>query len=139
MSKNNKLCGGCLCGALRYELDGSPLDAGYCHCRLCQRSAGAPVLVWGTWKAEAFNWVRGRAQAFASSAKARRYFCRLCGTQLVFRVAKDSKTVDVTLASLDLPEAVRPEYHIWRQSKISWFDTADDLPRHAAAGPDSWD
>ena len=36
--------GACLCGSLRYAITAPPIDAGYCHCRLCQRSAGAPVL-----------------------------------------------------------------------------------------------
>ena len=34
--------GGCLCGAVRYRAT-SPVKTNYCHCRLCQRSAGAPV------------------------------------------------------------------------------------------------
>ena len=38
--------------------------------------------------------------------------------------------LDVTLISLDDPEAVRPSYHIWTASRIAWFDTADDLPRY---------
>ena len=41
--------GGCLCGAVRYRLEGPPLHADYyCHCRMCQRAAGAPVVAWGT-------------------------------------------------------------------------------------------
>jgi hypothetical protein len=38
--------------------------------------------------------------------------------------------LDVTLASLDDPEAVRPTYHIWTTSRVDWFDIADDLPRY---------
>jgi hypothetical protein len=38
--------------------------------------------------------------------------------------------LDVTLASLDNPKAVRPSYHIWTASRMPWFDTADDLPRY---------
>jgi hypothetical protein len=38
--------------------------------------------------------------------------------------------LDLTFASLDKPEAVRPSYRIWSTSRISWFDTADDLPRY---------
>ncbi|WP_119460186.1 GFA family protein [Rhodospirillaceae bacterium SYSU D60014] len=40
--------GGCLCGAIRYRVSTPPLQAGYCHCRLCQRSTGAPVLSWAS-------------------------------------------------------------------------------------------
>lgn len=136
--KNKTLVGGCLCGACRYEVQGPPLDAGFCHCRLCQRSAGAPVLAWGTWRAAAFRWTAGQAKAFASSAKARRFFCDACGTQMLFRVSLESQSIDITLASLDQPEQIKPEYHVWTASRLSWFDSADNLPRHSDDGPDTW-
>ena len=36
--------GGCFCGAIRYKVEGPPLDAGYCHCRMCQRTTAAPAV-----------------------------------------------------------------------------------------------
>ena len=45
---NLPLEGGCLCGAVRYRISAEPIDAGYCHCRMCQRSTGAPVVSWLT-------------------------------------------------------------------------------------------
>ena len=129
--------GGCLCGAVTYAVSGPPLDAGYCHCRLCQRSSGAPVLAWMTVQAADFTYTRGTAAVFFSSAQSQREFCGACGTQLAFRRRVDARTVDVTLASLDTPTRVLPEYHIWRQSRLPWFETADDLPRHADSGPDT--
>jgi hypothetical protein len=46
------------------------------------------------------------------------------------RLRDEPDYLDVTLASLDDPEAVRPSYHSWTASRIAWFDTADDLPRY---------
>jgi hypothetical protein len=57
---------------------------------------------------------------------AERLFCPACGTQLALRDEPDY--LDVTLGSLDQPDAVGPSYHIWIASRIAWFDTADDLP-----------
>lgn len=128
--------GGCLCGKIRYRLDSPPVDAGYCHCTICRRSTGAPVVAWGTWAAAALHWLQAQPRSFASSAKGRRWFCPDCGTQLAFAHADAPTLVDVTLASLDDPEAVRPEYHIWVGSRIGWLELADSLPRHEDAGPD---
>ena len=134
MSK--ELQGGCLCGAIRYSVTPPLIDAGYCHCRLCQRSAGAPVLAWLTVSVESLAYRTGKPAIFQSSAHSQREFCGRCGTQLAFRRREAAQTVDVTLASLDDPERVPPEYHIWRQSRIGWFETADRLPRHEDQGPD---
>ena len=121
--------GGCLCGAVRYRIDAEPRSADYCHCRMCRRAAGAPVVARLTVTEDAFAWIKGEPALYRSSPNAERLFCPACGTQLVLRDEPDY--LDVTLASLDDPTAVRPSYHIWTASRIGWFDTSDDLPRYA--------
>jgi hypothetical protein len=128
--------GGCLCGAVRYAVEGPPLDAGYCHCRLCQRSTGAPVVAWATWPEARFAWTKGTPNLFASSPQGQRWHCGTCGTQLLFARMNGPDHRDVTLASLDDPAQLAPEYHIWTTSRIAWFDIADSLPRHPDGGPD---
>lgn len=122
--------GGCLCGAVRYTFVSAPDDAGYCHCRLCQLSAGAPVLAWATFPAEAFRYAQGNPGVFKSSAWGQREFCHDCGTQLLFRNTADKKTVDLNFVTLDDPEQLEPEYHIYTESRLKWFETTDRLPRH---------
>ena len=132
---NLPLEGGCLCGAVRYRISAEPIDAGYCHCRMCQRSTGAPVVSWLTMRNEGFAWTKGAPVAYRSSPEAERLFCPACGTQMVFRALAEPDLLDVTLASLDDPEAVRPDHHSWTSSRIAWFETRDDLPRHPEHDP----
>ena len=127
--------GGCLCGAVRYRIGVEPDHAGYCHCRICQRAAGAPVVAWLTVARDAFAWSRGKPAVYRSSPGAERLFCPTCGTQLAFREIAEPDNLDVTLASLDDPAAVRPSHHIWTSSRIPWFEIADDLPRYPEQGP----
>jgi hypothetical protein len=120
--------GGCLCGAIRYRISAAPRSTDYCHCGMCRRAAGAPVVARLTVANDSFSWTSGEPAVYRSSPAAERYFCRDCGTQLALRDEPDF--LDVTLASLDQPEAVRPRHHIWTASRIAWFDIADDLPRY---------
>lgn len=122
--------GGCLCGAITYRITRPRIDAGYCHCRICRQASGSPVVAWLTVPADGFAYTSGTPVTFHSTAHGRRDFCGACGTQLVFRSTNKPDEVDVTIASLDDPAAVAPEYHIWRESRIPWFETADALPRH---------
>jgi hypothetical protein len=128
--------GGCLCGAVRYRVEGPPLHADYCHCRMCQHAAGAPVVAWGTWPADRFTWSQGEPRTFASSAKGERSFCPSCGTSLTFVDPGDPTLVDVTLASLDDPASFPPACHIWTMSRIRWLEVGDKLPRHTGARPE---
>ncbi len=132
-----QLEGGCLCGALRYRIGAAPLDAGYCHCRLCQRSSGAPVLAWGSFPLAKFTYTAGRPTIYRSSAWGQREFYAACGTQILYRERDRADTVEINLASLDRPEAVAPRSHIWTASKLPWLEIADHLPRHDAGAPES--
>jgi hypothetical protein len=135
-SSQQGFVGGCLCGQLRYEAF-EPIDAGYCHCRLCQRSSGGPVLAWASLPTGRFSYTQGKPATYASSGSGRREFCASCGTQIAFRDTRRPDRVDVNIASLDDPASIEPQYHIWVASQISWFDVNDELPRYAEGGPDS--
>lgn len=56
--------GGCLCGKLRFRVTAAPLDAGYCHCRMCQRNSGAPVVAWVTFPAASWFYTADRLPRF---------------------------------------------------------------------------
>jgi hypothetical protein len=129
--------GGCLCGAVRYRIGAAPNSVGYCHCSLCRRASGAPVVAWASVPSESFTFITGTPVAYRSSAVAERQFCGKCGTQITFRYLRTPREIDVTLASLDDPEALEPAYHIWTANRLAWFDTADTLPRHREHGPDT--
>lgn len=130
--------GGCLCGSVRYALVGEPSSegAGYCHCRRCQRSAGAPVMAWVTFPQSALTLLKGKPKIYHSTPKAVRQFCPDCGTQLFFYFTEGPAAIDVSIASLDRPETMVPTYHIWTASQVPWLTIQDDLARFSDDGND---
>jgi hypothetical protein len=126
--------GGCLCGKVRFRVTAAPLDSGYCHCRMCQRNSGAPVVAWSTFPTKGFAWIAGTPAAYASSEHATRYFCASCGSYLVFASAKSPEEISANTASFDNPEAFPPRKHIFIESRISWFHTDDGLPEKVGYG-----
>lgn len=132
------LTGGCLCGAVRYRISGhtQPTGVVYCHCAACRRVSGGPVMVWATFPAAALWLTAGPPASYHSSTRAVRQFCARCGTQLFFAYTTGAPEFDVALGSLDDPDGIAPAGHIWTRERLPWFDTADDLPRHAGDGPE---
>ena len=124
------LTGGCLCGAVRYEALGPISDPSNCHCTLCRRASGAPFVAWFTVLRPSFRLLRGEPSTFRSSSKARRGFCGRCGTPLTFALDAVPHRVDVTIASLDEPNAVVPADHTYTSTQIAWVELADGLPRY---------
>ncbi len=129
--------GGCLCGALRFVVTAPALDAGYCHCRMCQKNSGAPVVAWATFPSTNFAWTHGTPASYHSSAPAQRQFCSRCGSYLVFLSTKSPHEVSVNTASFDHPEKFPPRKHIYAAARIGWFRTEDALPSYPDYGPAS--
>jgi hypothetical protein len=123
------LTGGCACGALRYEASGVAANLCFCHCASCRRAAGASPVAWGTFARERFRIVRGSLALRRSSAPVERGFCAACGTTITYAHAARPGEIDVTLASLDEPAALRPACHIWVSDRIGWAPLCDGLPQ----------
>ncbi len=123
-----RACGGCLCGAVRYEIRGSLRDVVACHCGQCQRTHGGPASYSSAAKSEiAFNQDRGLTW-YRSSQKARRGFCSQCGASLFWEpIGGDS--ISVTAGSLDPPSGLATSGHIFVCDKGDYYEIADDLPQ----------
>lgn len=121
--------GGCLCGAIRYRATAAPSRCMICHCEYCRRHSGAPCLSFVHFPVACFTWLSEAPRRYRSSRYAERGFCPVCGSTLSMHEEVLADRVQVTLGSLDRPERVRPQDHVWVRSRIPWFEVADDLPR----------
>lgn len=124
-----ELTGGCLCGAVRYRITTEPLVVTHCHCTFCRRAAGAPFITWITVASDGFAWTEGAPAEYRSSAEALRGFCGACGTSLSYCGEGHKEEIDIAAASLDDPERVAPQDHIFVGSMLSWLEFDDGLPR----------
>ena len=133
-----RMTGGCLCGGVRYRIDG-PIrgETAHCHCTMCRRASGGLVVTWFTVKDGDYAVVRGTPKTFRSSDHGERTFCPDCGAQLTFRTDQAPGYVDVTLATLDDPENHPATLHIWTASRLPWLHLDEHLPeRSGEGGPD---
>lgn len=126
--------GGCLCGAIRYQLDGDPFAADYCHCGQCRRVSGAPVTAWMDFNAEQVHWLSGTVTEYASSEKIRRGFCSRCGSCLTYRHLDYPQYTTLAITSLDDADDIAPNYHIYMDDALPWFEVKDDHLRHPTGG-----
>ena len=126
MAQGN-LTGGCQCGAVRYEWTTRPSYSSVCHCRMCQKASGQPIMGFTGGKRAHLTWTRGQPAIFKSSNMAERGFCRDCGTPLTYAFEGTGR-ISVTINSLDDPEAMPPTKQYGTESKVSWFDQMHHLP-----------
>lgn len=121
--------GGCHCGAVRYEVAGSPMHVTLCHCSDCRKASGAPMVAWAMYADHALTVTSGEAVTRNSSGAAMRAFCGACGTGLWYR-NQDMLPgiVDIQAATLDDPDAFPAGAHIQVAERIGWMKTAHELP-----------
>ena len=128
----DKATGGCHCGAVRYEVTGSPVYVPYCHCESCRKTCGAPVAMYVMFERTQVRFTKGDRKLYRSSVVVERGFCRDCGTPLTWESDWGGKTViEVHISTLDNPESFSPDRHVFYAERLSWFDVADRLPRYS--------
>lgn len=127
--------GGCLCGAIRYRATAAPLRGVICHCTMCRKHSGAPALAFFHFAAASFAWVGGGPARYRSSRYAERGFCRECGSVLSMHEEILADRVQVTAGSLDKPQRVQPDDHVWTEDQLPWLVLCDELPRFERSSP----
>jgi hypothetical protein len=97
--------GGCDCKRVRYRMQSPPLVVHCCHCRWCQRETGASF---------ALNAMIGLGQRIAR--------CPECQVAVWSHYAGAGPLIKfVRVGTLDDPDLLRPDIHIFTESKQPWF------------------
>ena len=130
--------GGCLCGAVRFEVRGPLRNVVNCHCGQCRKFHGNFAGYTAAMRANvAFVEDRGLAW-YDSSALARRGFCRECGSSL-FYDKTSGDFLSIAAGSLDRPSGLRTSHHIFVADKGDFYEIDDGLPEmQAGHGGDAW-
>lgn len=128
--------GGCLCGSIRYRINGAPRVASTCFCRSCRLASGASSVAWCSVDVDQFALVTGKLAVFSSSPPVTRSFCGACGTPIAYQHSDDRNVIELTIATLDEPQRVPPTREIWHSQRIGWAASDASLP-HFAGDSDS--
>lgn len=114
--------GGCLCGAVRYRVEGPPLRVGLCHCADCRKESGSSFVTFAVWPRAAFR-VEGAFATFEG-----RSFCPVCGARL-FCLRDDE--AELRAGSLDAtPNGLAPGYENWVKRREAWLAPLPGAPQH---------
>lgn len=121
------LKGGCLCGAIRYEVNSEPLFSGFCHCRDCQRTTGTGHCCYMIFD-RADVTMSGAGRGYETRAEngnpSVRYFCETCGSQVYGSGPPDDPRVSIYAGTLDDPSVFQPTDAIFTRSRHEWDRSA---------------
>jgi len=125
------LKGSCLCGTVRYEISGTPLNFFHCHCQRCRKANGTGHASNIILKPESAEWLSGEAALRSFKVpEAKRFknvFCENCGSPLP-RIAPDLSFAVIPAGTLDVKPTIPPTARIFWDDRAEWSCAAGDVP-----------
>lgn len=126
--------GGCLCGAVRFEIHGPIHNIVYCHCSRCRKAQGSAFATNGNVSADDFRLISGAdaLTGYESTPGQSKYFCKTCGSPIMSKTDSRPDQVRVRLGTIESDIEERPMAHIFATSKANWEEICGDLPQYEA-------
>jgi hypothetical protein len=128
---SRRYAGSCLCGEVRFELEGEFEHFYLCHCAYCRKDTGSAHAANLFSRNAALNWVSGQYKVKQFNLPATRHskcFCSTCGSALPM-IQMNGQLLVVPAGSLDSELHMRPDAHIFISSKACWDEALDQVPR----------
>ncbi len=134
-SRQEMIRGGCLCGAIRFEVRRFVGPFELCHCSRCRKASGSAFAPMIGVEAEDFVWLSGRenVERFEAPVIERppgycTFFCRECGSPAPI-TDEGVDWFEIPAGLLDDDPKLRPDRHIFVECGSEWFTISDDLPQ----------
>lgn len=127
------LDGGCDCGLVRYRIVKPPLFTHCCHCRWCQRESGASFALNAMIEADFVIHLGGEPQVVdtpSNSGSGQRIArCPKCWVAIWSNYAGAGPVIRfVRVGTLDSPDYLPPDIHIFTSSRQPWVQLPEDIP-----------
>jgi len=122
------LTGGCLCGAVRFEVTEPLVSSGYCHCTRCQRRTGTAASPGARIAPGSLRVLSGEehVRAYEPDEGFAKVFCSACGSSLWSRSQEDPDIVSIRLGAFDDDPGIRPTYRQFVAYAAPWEPIPDD-------------
>ena len=121
-----RAAGGCLCGAVRYEVHGPLREVVNCHCGQCRRSHGHVAAYTSAKRGDLVLTEDRGLQWYHSSDFARRGFCGDCGASLFWEPIGQGR-VSIAAGGIDAPSGFTTVRNIFTAHKGDYYEIADGL------------
>ena len=123
--------GGCLCGGVRYRIDGDCRDIVCCHCENCRRTHGH-VAAYTALDQSALTLVTAHTLQWFHDVSPDTYrgFCNRCGASLFWDARDDRKRISVAAGSLDDSGSLQTIGHVFVAEAGTYYEISDGLPRY---------
>ena len=130
------LDGGCACGAVRYRMHTRPLFVHCCHCRWCQRESGSAFALNAMIETDRLERLAGTPELVdtpSASGRGQKFLrCPTCRIAVWSHYAGAGTAVAfVRVGTLDDPDALPPDVHIFTSSKQPWVVLPAGTPAFA--------
>jgi hypothetical protein len=125
--------GGCACGAVRYRMISRPMFVHCCHCRWCQRETGSAFVINALIEADRVELLTGEPEIVLTPTLSGRgqkiHRCPTCRVAVWSNYAGAGDAIRfVRGGTLDEPDRVPPDIHIFTSSKQTWVQLPTDVP-----------
>lgn len=129
--------GGCLCGSVRFQINGAIRNIVYCHCSQCRKAQGSAFATNGIVRAQDFKILSGEEAltGYESTPGQTKYFCKTCGSPIMSKAASKPDQIRIRLGTVESDIEERPMAHIFATSKANWEEITGDLPQYESYEP----
>lgn len=127
---SNRYSGSCLCGEVRFEIEGEFESFYLCHCEYCRKDTGSAHAANLFSSTAALEWISGEDKVRQFNLPATRHsksFCSTCGSALP-KMQMNGQLLVVPAGSLNTEVLIRPNAHIFVSSKARWDDALEKVP-----------
>ena len=126
--------GGCACGAVRYRLTSLPMVVHCCHCRDCQRQTGSAFVINALIETDRIDILSGAPEAVTVPTDSGHphdiYRCPSCRIAVWSDYGRRPPLRFVRVGTLDQPDILLPDVHIYTRSKLPWVVLPADVPTY---------
>jgi hypothetical protein len=121
--------GSCLCGAVRFAIEGDFERFYLCHCTYCRKDSGSAHAANLFSSTATLQWLCGQEEVTVfdvPNTRHRHSFCCNCGSALP-DLQMNGTLLKVPAGSLDSDVLRRPDAHIFFASKANWDDALEKI------------